>query len=102
MTPPVSPPSRLVAVSRLLPGVVLSASLALLGMVLRKVELLHGLSPLILALGLGMALRAAVGLPAVCRPGATFSLRRVLRLAVMLLGLQLSLRQLVDVGGLGL
>jgi uncharacterized integral membrane protein (TIGR00698 family) len=103
MTPPVSPPSRLAAVFALLPGVLLSATLALLAILLRwLLPFLQGLSPLILALGLGLALRSAVGLPAVCKSGVAFSLRRVLRFAVMLLGLQLSLRQVVDLGGLGL
>jgi uncharacterized integral membrane protein (TIGR00698 family) len=102
MTPPASSPTRAAAVYRLLPGLALSAALALLALLLRQVPLLAKLSPLILALGLGMALRNAVGLPAVCRAGVAFSLRRVLRFAVMLLGLQLSLRQLVDLGGLGL
>jgi uncharacterized integral membrane protein (TIGR00698 family) len=82
--------------------VALSAALALLALLLRQVPVLAKLSPLILALGLGMALRNVVGLPAVCKAGVVFSLRRVLRFAVMLLGLQLSLRQVVDLGGLGL
>jgi uncharacterized integral membrane protein (TIGR00698 family) len=82
--------------------VALCAILALLAMLLRLIPVLQNLSPLILALGLGMALRNTLGLPAVCRPGVTFSLRRVLRLAVMLLGMQLSLQQVADVGGLGL
>ena len=49
-----------------------------------------------------MVLRNTAGLPAVCRAGVAFSLRYVLRLAVVLLGLQISLRQLADVGGVGL
>jgi uncharacterized integral membrane protein (TIGR00698 family) len=102
MTPPVSPPSRAAAAFGLLPGVLLSATLALLAILLRRLPFLQGLSPLILALGLGVALRSAVGLPAACKSGVAFSLRRILRFAVMLLGLQLSLRQVVDLGGLGL
>src|SRR5215472_11887535 len=101
MAPPISVRSRLTAVYALLPGVILSAGLALLGVALRQISFLHGLSPLILALGLGIALRNTVGLPAGCRAGVTFSLRRVLRLAVMLVGLRLSLHQLMDIGGLG-
>jgi uncharacterized integral membrane protein (TIGR00698 family) len=117
MTPSVSPPSRAATVFRrlaglvrsasltlfkLLPGVVLSASLALLALLLRQISFLQGLSPLILALGLGMALRSIIGLPGICKTGVAFSLRRVLRFAVMLLGLKLSLHQVVALGGLGL
>jgi uncharacterized integral membrane protein (TIGR00698 family) len=90
------------SVRALLPGVALTAGLALAALLLQQLAFLRGLGALILALGLGMALRNTAGLPAVCRAGVAFSLRRVLRLAVVLLGLQLSLRQLADVGGLGL
>jgi uncharacterized integral membrane protein (TIGR00698 family) len=86
----------------LLPGVALAAALALAATLLQLVPLLNRLGALILALAFGMALRNTIGLPAVFRPGVVFSLRRVLRFAVVLLGLQLSLRQLIDVGGLGL
>jgi uncharacterized integral membrane protein (TIGR00698 family) len=102
MTPPTAPPTRLATAYALLPGIILSAGLALLAMLLRQAPYLVRLSPLILALALGMAFRQAVGVPGFCRPGVTFSLRRVLRLAVMLLGLQISLHQVVGVGGLGL
>jgi uncharacterized integral membrane protein (TIGR00698 family) len=102
MTPPVSPPSRAAAVYGLLPGVLLSAVLALLALLLQWLPYLQKLSPLILALGLGVVLRSAFGLPAVCKSGVAFSLRRVLRFAVMLLGLQLSLYQMVELGGLGI
>jgi uncharacterized integral membrane protein (TIGR00698 family) len=95
-------PDRRVSAYSLLPGVALTAALALVALLLRRLPFLGGLSALILALGLGMALRNAAGLPAVCRAGVAFSLRRVLRFAGVLLGLQLSLRQLTDVGGVGL
>ena len=97
-----SPAGRASTYYALLPGVALTAALALLASLLHQLPFLGGLSTLILALGLGMALRNTAGLPAVCRAGVAFSLRRVLRFAVVLLGLQLSLRQLIDVGGLGL
>jgi uncharacterized integral membrane protein (TIGR00698 family) len=40
--------------------------------------------------------------PSLARPGILFSMRRVLRLAIILLGLQLTAYQLVSVGGTGL
>src|SRR5262249_28992130 len=85
------------------PGLSLAACLAFLALLLRtNVALFSNLTPLILALGLGLALRNTVGVPISCKPGVVFGLRRVLRFAVMLLGLQLSLQQLVDVGFLGI
>lgn len=55
-----------------------------------------------IAIVLGMLVRNTTGLPAACTPGVKFSLRRILRLAVVLLGFQLSGRQIQEVGGTGL
>jgi uncharacterized RDD family membrane protein YckC len=86
----------------LLPGVAVAAGVAIVAGLLRLLPLLGNLSPLILALALGMLIRNFLGVPAWSRPGIVFCLRRVMRLAVALLGLQLSLQQLAGVGGLGL
>jgi uncharacterized integral membrane protein (TIGR00698 family) len=86
----------------LLPGIALTAAVALGASLVRQLAFPSGFSALIVALGLSLVLRNTVGLPAACRTGVAFSLRRVLRFAVVLLGLQLSLRQVIDVGGLGL
>jgi uncharacterized integral membrane protein (TIGR00698 family) len=51
---------------------------------------------------LGMAVHNLIGTPAFCRAGVKFALRRVLRLAIMLLGFQLTLAQVLAVGGAGL
>jgi uncharacterized integral membrane protein (TIGR00698 family) len=62
---------------------------------------LAAVSALMIAIVLGMLVRNTVGIPAACAPGIRFSLRRILRLAVMLLGFQLSARQIAEVGGMG-
>ena len=56
------------------------------------------LNPVVLALAGGIALRAAIGLPASLRPGAAFTVRPVLRAAIVLLGLQVTPGQLVSLG----
>ena len=42
-----------------------------------------------------------IGTPAICRPGVTFSLKRILRLGIILLGFQLMLAQVAAVGVAG-
>lgn len=55
-------------------------------------------SPLLVAILLGAALAAVRPVPARLAPGVAFSSRTVLRAGIVLLGLQLSLRQVVDLG----
>lgn len=84
-----------------LPGLVLA------GLVTILAELLHGyrgfstFNPTILALLLGLGFNALIGTPENCRPGTGFAARTLLRLAIALLGLQLALSKLVELGWSG-
>jgi uncharacterized membrane protein YadS len=49
-----------------------------------------------------LAFHNTVGAPASFKPGVVFAMRRVLRFAIILLGLQLSLSQVVEAGAVGL
>jgi uncharacterized integral membrane protein (TIGR00698 family) len=84
------------------PGLALTGLIAGLGFALNRLPHMAALSPLILSIILGMAVHNGVGTPAACRPGVKFALRRVLRLAIMLLGFQLTVDQVLAVGGAGL
>ncbi|MGY3449234.1 YeiH family protein [Bradyrhizobium sp. USDA 4353] len=86
----------------LLPGLALSAAIAAAAFGLRQLPGLGMFSPMILAIVSGMALHNIVGTPAGARPGVTFAMRRVLRFAIILLGLQLTAAQVVEVGARGL
>ena len=55
--------------------------------------------PALVAIGLGLAIRNAIGLPASYDAGLRFCIQRVLRIGVALLGLRLSL---AAIGGIGL
>lgn len=100
---PLHPPrSPIAALSSLVPGLLLTSVIAGLGFVLREWIGLVALSPLILALVLGIAFHNLVGTPARARAGVAFSLRRILRFAIVLLGLQLTLQQVEAVGATGL
>ena len=83
-------------------GLVLTSSLALLSTLLHALPGLEFLSSLILAVLLGIVVRNVFGVPAACQPGIRFSLKRILRLAIILLGLRLSFSQVLSVGSMGL
>jgi uncharacterized integral membrane protein (TIGR00698 family) len=86
----------------LVPGLLLTVTIAAAAFGLQNLSGITALSPLILAILLGITFHNTVGTPAAYKPGVVFSMRRVLRFAIILLGLQLSLSQVVEVGGVGL
>jgi uncharacterized integral membrane protein (TIGR00698 family) len=88
-------------VLKLFPGIVLAATLAWLARWLHDLSALSRISALMLAIILGMVIRNTVGVPAAMQEGIRFSVRRLLRLAIMLLGFQISMSQIWQVGGVG-
>lgn len=100
---PKAPPFlRAPAFLAILPGVALTAAIAAAAYRLRLLPAIGALSPMILAILLGVGLRNLFGAPAWAAPGIAFSLRKILRFAIALLGLQLSAAQIIDVGFTGL
>ncbi len=83
---------------RILPGVGLCAGLAAAATALHAIPGLSLLSAMILSIILGMALHNLFGTPDWARPGAAFSVRWILRGAIVLLGLQLTVQQLGQAG----
>ena len=86
---------------KLFPGVALTALLAWAARWLHAVPAASGISALMLAILLGMAIGNTTGVPAGMQSGIRFSMRRLLRLAIVLLGFQISMRQVRQVGGPG-
>ncbi|CAO3419010.1 YeiH family protein [Azospirillum doebereinerae] len=86
----------------LVPGVAVSALLAGTAFLTVAGFGWRAVSPLVLAVLLGMALRAVVGGREVLRPGLTFTVRPLLRGAVVLLGAQVTAAQVWTLGGAGL
>ncbi|MCB8838150.1 YeiH family protein [Aurantimonas sp. VKM B-3413] len=84
-----------------LPGLALTFGLAALAFFARAQIGIASLSPLILSIVFGMLVSNTVGAPAIAKPGITFSLKRILRFAIILLGLQLTVTQIIEVGGTG-
>ena len=80
-----------------LPGLALALSIAIGGEILAEVPAqVLGLentpvSPILVAILLGLLVRNALGLPSVYEPGLQIALKRILRIGVALLGIRLSL-----------
>ncbi len=84
------------------PGVLLASAVAGAAYALRQLPGMATFSPMILAIVIGIAFHNLVGTPAWAKQGVTFSLRRLLRIAIILLGLQLTIAQVIEVGGRGI
>lgn len=84
------------------PGLFLTVAIAGAGFALRQIPGLGLFSPMILSILAGIIFHNIVGTPARAKAGVVFSLRRILRLAIILLGLQLTGQQVIEVGGTGL
>ncbi len=84
------------------PGLLITALIATAAFALHDLRLFSGLSPLILAIIIGMAGHNLIGTPVRAKAGIAFSLRRMLRAAIILLGFQLTLAEIREVGLPGL
>jgi len=89
-------------VRRLIPGIALAATVTLVAIVIAEIEtLIIGyalLEPLVLALILGVVVRAFWQPPANMQPGIDFSAKQVLEFAIVLIGFSLALGTLIDAG----
>ena len=92
----------LMTVSSIVPGLLLVGLLTTAAYALRLIPGLGLLSPMILAIGLGILFHNTVSTPVRAKPGVQFAMRRLLRLAIILLGLQLTISQVIEVGGRGM
>jgi uncharacterized integral membrane protein (TIGR00698 family) len=95
-------------VFRLLPGVVLTALIAWAGLWssewVGKTLLGFEKSPvsgIMMAILVGLLIRNTVQLPAIVKPGVRFSVKKILRLGIILLGIRLGLGDVLRLGALG-
>lgn len=100
-THPAPPATRGTALRGILPGTALAALIALVALGLRQLSGIEALSPLVLAIVIGMALRTAGLRPDSAIPGMGFCMKVLLRFGIVLLGLQLTAQQVQLVGGSG-
>lgn len=78
------------------PGLALCLAAAALAYGIQK--MIPGLSALLVAILLGVMVSHAVRLPHVLQPGVKVAAKRVLRIGIVLLGLQLALDDILDLG----
>lgn len=88
-------PARLGAI---LPGFLICFGIALSAVWIRNMSGIAALNPVAAALLLGLVIGTLSGRPAKFRPGIAFSVRPLLRAAIVLLGLQVTLGALVSDG----
>ena len=94
-------------VPSLVPGVVLAsvtvlAAAAVAELINRGLGYDGLVSFILVAIVLGMILRNTIGLHEVFEPGVAFTLKKVLRLGIILLGIRLSLLDVLEIGGFGI
>ncbi|RYI16638.1 MAG: putative sulfate exporter family transporter, partial [Acetobacteraceae bacterium] len=82
----------------LAPGLAAACAIALTATGLRSATGIAALNPVVLALALGMVVRAILGASPTLRPGIAFAVQPLLRAAIILLGLGVTLGQLRDLG----
>ena len=105
VVPEISQASHLPApalTSGIWPGLVLTGLITAAAFGLRELPEVATFSPLILAIVAGMLFHNMIGTPARAKAGVTFALRKILRFAIILLGLQLTAAQIAEVGATGL
>lgn len=82
-------------------GVALSSAVAAAAFGAREIIHVAALSPIVLAMALGMGIRSIFGAPGWAQAGIAFAARRLMRLAIILLGLQITAAQVAGVGATG-
>lgn len=80
------------------PGLLLVLGLASLALLFRTLTGFAAISPLMLAIAFGISVRNGLKVSVQYQAGVTFCLKRLLRVAIALLGIQLSFFQLQQVG----
>lgn len=94
-------------VPKLVPGVVLAAivvaaSVALAELINSALGFKGLVSFILIAIVLGMLIRNTIGLDDRFAPGVSFALKKLLRLGIILLGIRLSLGDVLEVGAFGI
>ena len=85
-------------VRSLAPGLALSLAIAAFAIFIRNMTGIAALNPVVVALVVGVGLGSAIGRPASIKPGISFAVRPLLRFAIVLLGLQVTLGMLWQLG----
>ena len=88
-----------------IPGVIFATVIAILATFISKLEIVKetvNFSPLIIAILLGVFVGNIWKMPESFKPGVTFSLKKILRIAIVFLGFRLTFQNVMEVGIEGL
>jgi uncharacterized integral membrane protein (TIGR00698 family) len=93
-----APPPGVLTLPLLLPGLTMACLIAGAAFAARQIPYVSLINPIVLAVAFGMALSSVFGVPMAARPGLEFAARSLLRISIVLLGLQITFAELVQVG----
>ncbi len=88
-----------------IPGVIVTVIIAIISTFLASLQIVKetvNFSPLIIAILLGVIIGNTVKFPESFKPGLTFSLKKILRIAIVFLGFRLTFQNVAEVGLEGL
>jgi len=91
-------------VLEIIPGLILAIVVTIVGIQLTKwVAILLGLakspvSPIMMAIVLGIIVKNTIGVPKLCQAGVGFGLKKLLRLGIILMGIRLSIFAVLKIG----
>ncbi len=91
--------------AKIIPGVILSVFIAVIAFFISNLEIVKktvNFSPLIIAILLGVIVGNLWKIPDSLKPGVVFSLKKILRIAIVFLGFRLTFQNVIDVGIEGL
>ncbi|NPA17007.1 MAG: YeiH family putative sulfate export transporter [Aquificae bacterium] len=90
---------------KILPGFVFAVLIAVAATFISSLQIVKetvNFSPLIIAILLGVLIGNVIKIPEILKPGIIFSLKKVLRIAIVFLGFRLTFQNVIDVGIEGL
>lgn len=88
-------------IARIAPGLGLAFAIAMVATALQHLSGIAALSPLIVAIGLGIGFRTFIGRPEAARPGIAIAVKPMLRFAIILLGFQITVAEFSSLGTKG-
>ena len=87
---------------KLLPGMLLSLAIAALACFIESLLPIHLIGSAVLAMFIGMILNAALRNTKLFSSGIKFTSKKILKLAIILLGLSLNIKTILNVGKMSL
>jgi uncharacterized integral membrane protein (TIGR00698 family) len=84
-----------------IPGILITAILSVIAMFISNLKIVKStvnFSPLIVAIIIGLIVGNSIKIPEVLKPGINFSLKKILRIAIIFLGFRLTFQNVIDVG----